>query len=66
MSKLVYPSKPDLVIKNILTNEECDFLRKLTDEFQEDKSPLVQLRRDKRGLYDVIPISERFNSYLYW
>ena len=66
MSKLVYPSKPDLVIKNILTNEECDFLRKLTDEFQEDKSPLVQLRRDKKGLYDVDRQYWTFREFPNW
>ena len=48
---LVYPDKPDLLIKNILSEEECNFLRQLTEEFEEDTSPLVQLRREKKGLY---------------
>ena len=50
---LIYPTKPDLKIQNILSNEECNFLRSLTDVFEEDTSPLVSLRRQNKGLYEV-------------
>tara|TARA_R100000005_G_C4892419_1_gene138572 strand:- start:101 stop:679 length:579 start_codon:yes stop_codon:yes gene_type:complete len=51
--KLIHPDKPDLIIKNILSKEECLFYRRMTDEFAEDKSPIVALRRNKKGLYEV-------------
>ena len=63
---LVYPDKPDLLIKNILSEEECNFLRQLTEEFEEDTSPLVQLRREKKGLYQVDRQYWTFREYPHW
>jgi len=63
---LVYPDKPDLVIRNILNDEQCDFVRQLTEVFEEDKSPLVSLRRDKKGLYEVDRQYWTFREYPIW
>ena len=77
MSKLIYPKEPDLLIKNILSKDECEFYRRITDEFVDDKSPLVSLRRQDKGLYEVdrqywsfrehpnwmIDLTEKLSSY---
>tara|TARA_B100002019_G_C21077009_1_gene501877 strand:+ start:98 stop:703 length:606 start_codon:yes stop_codon:yes gene_type:complete len=64
--KLVYPTKPDIKIKNILSNEECDFIRSLTEHFPDDKSPLVQLRRQNKGLYEVDRQYWTFREHPHW
>ena len=51
--KLLYPTQPDLHIKNILSKEECMYFRKLSEMFPEQEGALVQLRRSDRGLYEV-------------
>ena len=64
--KLVYPSKPDLIIRNLLSEDECDFLRKCTEVFEEDTSPIVTLRREKKGLYQVDRQYWTFREYPVW
>ena len=51
---LVYPTQPDLHIKNILSKEECMEMRRLTEIFPNSEGTgVVQLRRPDRGLYEV-------------
>ena len=55
---LLYPTQPDLHIKNILSKEECMEMRRLTEIFPNSEGTnVVQLRRPgrdgKRGLYEV-------------
>jgi len=52
--KLLYPTQPDLRIKNILSREECMEIRRLTEIFSNSAGTgVVQLRREDRGLYEV-------------
>ena len=63
---LVYPTKPDLKIKNILSSEQCDYIRSLTEHFREDTSPIVTLRRQGKGLYQVDRQYWTFREYPNW
>mgnify|MGYP003127864853 CR=1 FL=1 len=52
--ELLYPTQPDLHIRNILSREECMEMRRLTEIFPNSEGTgVVQLRRADRGLYEV-------------